>query len=76
MAEGGLGYMYKRVLLPITKKVEDRQKYELLALEDWFRKKSKVLKDVRMGELHCLYCLPVFMNPESCMEIFHCPRQL
>ena len=42
--------MYTRVVQTITKKVEDRQKYELLALEEWFRKKSKVLKDVRSGK--------------------------
>ena len=46
----GLSFMYTRVVQTITKKVEDRQKYELLALEEWFRKKSKVLKDVRSGE--------------------------
>ena len=46
----GLSFMYTRVVQTITKKVEDRQKYELLALEEWFRKKSKVLKDVRSGK--------------------------
>ena len=46
----GMTLMYTRVVQTITKKVKDRQKYELLALEEWFRKKSKVLKDVRSGK--------------------------
>lgn len=68
MAISGMGFMYKRVVQTLSKKVEDRQKYELLALEEWFRKKSNILKEVRLGKLLSVHCEGIFLAQVHLLE--------
>ena len=41
---------YRKVIGTISKLPADRSHMELLHLEDWFRKKSKLMKELRRGE--------------------------